>query len=267
MEKTSHLTKTSQEPSQLEERADIKTRFQKGQSGNPQGRLPAAGYTLTGLARLMMEQPVQGSATGERQTRFAAYMLDIIRRADGGDLKCRMFLLKAIDRGDGRKTTAQRNAKKAKTEALREFETAKAREISPEPIAAAMDTEYVSTVSPTVPLRTTNVLPPKNASPQKDSLLASAATFRRDPQTGQLMAPDGRVLSREEEDLLLFPDWPHVSPHLKTAPLAGPSAGDSAGPESPDAKTQAIDSTKEFGHEKISPENRPTEVKKPGGVH
>lgn len=250
-------TSQSDETPHSEERPDIKTRWKKGQSGNSKGRLPAAGYTLTGLARLMMEQPVHGAATGERQTRFAQYMLDIVQRADGGDLKCRMFLLKAIDRGDGRKTTAQRNARKAKTDEVRAFETAKAEEISPEPIDEALDTEMVGTVTPTVPRRATNILAPKKTAPQRDALQASAATLRRDPVTGQLLSPEGRALSREEEERLLYPDWPHVSPHLKKAPLAGASAGDWAGPKSSDAKDQAVDSAEEFGAEKISQENPP----------
>jgi hypothetical protein len=237
-----------------ETRADVKTRWKKGQSGNLKGRLPAAGYTLTGLARLMMEQPVQGAATGERRTRLSEYMLDIVRRADAGDLKCRMFLLKAIDRGDGRKLTAQRNAKKAKTDELREFEAAKADEISPEPLDVAIETELVNTVSPTVPPRATNVSSPKKALPQRDSLLASSATLRRDPHTGNLLSPEGRVLSPEEEEQLLYPAWPHISPHLGKVPFAGDKAGDLAGPESPDAKSQAIDSSQEFSREKISQE-------------
>ena len=57
-------------------------------------------------------------------------MTDFVRRADAGDLKCRMYLVKAVERGDRRKEIAQRNAKKAKTEELRKFEEAKAEEIS-----------------------------------------------------------------------------------------------------------------------------------------
>jgi hypothetical protein len=182
-------------------------------------------------------------------------MLDIVRRADAGDLKCRIFLLKAIDRGDRRKLTAQRNAKKAKTDDLREFEAAKADEISPEPLAVAVEIELVNTVSPTVPPRATNVSAPRRPSPQRDSLLASAATLRRDPHTGNLLSPEGRELLPEEEERLLYPNWPHVSPHLGKVPFAGANAGDLAGPESPDAKSQAIDSSQEFGREKISREN------------
>jgi hypothetical protein len=79
MEETSHSE---------ELRPDIKTRWKKGQSGNPKGRsLPAAGATLTGLARLMMEQPVERSDAGGRNTRLAEYMLDIVRRADAARLR------------------------------------------------------------------------------------------------------------------------------------------------------------------------------------
>jgi len=256
-------------------RADIKTRWKKGQSGNPKGRLPAAGYTLTGLARLMMEQPVHGSVTGERQTRFAEYMLDIVRRADAGDDKCRMFLLKAIDGGDRRKVTAQRNAKKAKTDELREFEAAKAEEISPEPLSVAVETELVNIVSPTSPPRATNFTSPKTGpktvSPPRHVSLASAATFRRDPGTGQLMSPEGRALSREEEQRLLYPDWPHISPHLKkedrAIASAGPNAGESAGRKSPVPENQVIDSKEDSGVENISRENPPPEMGRKDTLH
>jgi Family of unknown function (DUF5681) len=271
MEETTH----SDETSHLEERADIKTRWKKGQSGNPagnpEGRLPAAGYTLTGLARLMMEQPVQSSDAGERKTRFAEYMLDIVRRADAGDLKCRMFLLKAIDRGDRRKIAAQRNAKKARTDELRKFEQAKADEISPEPSSVAVETELVNIVSPTALPRTTNVSPPKKSLPQKDSLLASAATLRRDPHTGHLLSPEGRELSREEEERLLYPNWPHISPHLKkedrAIASAGPNAGESAGRKSPASDCQAIDFKRDSGGENFSQENPPSGMGRKDTLH
>jgi hypothetical protein len=52
------------------ERADIKTRWQKGQSGNPTGRrITGAGATLTGLARTMLERPVERPGGGEPVTR------------------------------------------------------------------------------------------------------------------------------------------------------------------------------------------------------
>jgi hypothetical protein len=74
---------------------------------------------------------------------------------------------------------------------------------------------------------------------------------------GQSGNPKGRALSREEEQLLLYPNWPHIFPYLKKVSFAGDLAGNSAGRESPDPETQAIDSTQDFGSEKISRENPP----------
>jgi hypothetical protein len=99
----------------------------------------------------MMERPVEG-AEG-RTTRLVAYMTDIVRRADDGDLKCRMFLLREVGRGDRRKETAQRNAKRAKTEELRKFEEEKADEISSPvaPLKPDVEDAQTVTVSPTAP--------------------------------------------------------------------------------------------------------------------
>jgi hypothetical protein len=56
-------------------------------------------------------------------------------------------------------------------------------------------------------------------------------------------------MSWEEEERLLYSSWPHISPHLKTAPPAGPPAGDSAGPESPAPESQVVDYKGEFDAE------------------
>ena len=266
-----------EETSQSEERADIKTRWKKGQSGNPSGRkLTGSGCTLTGLARTLLEQPVRSSASGEPITRLAEYMTDVVRQADAGHIGCRMFLLKLIDRGDRRKESAQRNARKAKTEDLRKFEEAMADEIStpmPPQTDEVID-QHAAPVNPTAPQRPTNSTAPKTAPPQRDPLpesahagvsadepqnpetpsrspAASAAMLRRDPRTGQLLSPDGRPLSREEEDRLLYPNWPHISPHLPKAPAGGNSAGNPAGRESPGSARQAVDSEGDSGSENI----------------
>src|SRR6204780_4098974 len=126
-----HMERTSTEtsPETSDERADIRTRWKKGQSGNPQGRprLCGAGLTLTALARTLMERPVEG-ADGERHTRLTEYMIDVVRCADAGDMKCRLFLLRAVERGDRGRENARRNARKAKSGALRKFEEAMADE-------------------------------------------------------------------------------------------------------------------------------------------
>src|ERR1700733_11114455 len=152
-----------EETSQSEERADTKTRWKKGQSGNPQGRprLRGAGLTLTALARTLMERPVEGM-DGERHTRLTEYLIDVVRCADAGDMKCRMFLLRAIDQGDRRRENAQRNAKKANSEALRKFEEAKADEISmpmPPLEPEVEDEQVVKDVRPTAPPRKPTATP------------------------------------------------------------------------------------------------------------
>jgi hypothetical protein len=255
---SSHMEQTS--PENSEERADIRTRWKKGQSGNPQGRprLHGAGLTLTGIARTMMERPVEG-VDGSRCTRLVEYMKDVVRRADAGDLQCRMYLLKTIDQGDRRREIAQRNAKKAKSEALRKFEEAKADEISvpmPPLEPEVEDEQVVKDVRPTTtprkptatPTRASSEAPPRKTPPE------DASTFRRDAN-GKLVTPEGRVLSPEEEGRLANPYWPHVSPHLKKTPSAAAQAGNSAGPESPVPKSQVVDSAGDFRSENFSGKN------------
>jgi Family of unknown function (DUF5681) len=236
-----------------EERADFKTRWKKGQSGNPEGRprLSGAGLTLTALARTMMERPVEG-VDGGRRTRLAEYMFDVVRRADAGDLKCRMFLLKRIDDGDRRREAAQRNAKKAKSEELRKFEEAKADEISTSvaPLTPEQEEEQlVKDVRPTTPPRKPTATPAHASSeaPPRKTQTEDASLYRRDAD-GHLVTPEGRILSPEEEHRLANPYWPHVSPHLKKAPLAGTSPGH----ESPVPESQVVDSARNCGSEKFS---------------
>jgi hypothetical protein len=252
--RTHMLEETSpSEESSEDIRPDIKTRWKKGQSGNPEGRkLKGSGCTLTGLARTLLERPVEG-AEG-RTTRLVAYLSDIVRLADDGDLKCRMFLLKEVGRGDRRKETAQRNAKRAKTEELRKFEEEKAAENSSPvaPLEPGVEDKHVVTVSPTAPVRTkpTAACKPAAASACKAPLPDDPSTFRRDPHTGRLFTPEGRALSQEEEERLLYPNWPHVSPHLKKEDRAG----EAAGPASPAREKQASDSERNSGNEKVSRE-------------
>jgi hypothetical protein len=88
---------------------------------------------------------------------------------------------------------------------------------------------------------------------------------------GQLGNPKGRALSREEEQRLLYPDWPHISPHLKkedrAIASAGPNAGESAGRKSPDPDCQAIDSKQDLGGKNFSQENPPTGVGRKDTLH
>jgi hypothetical protein len=84
---------------------------------------------------------------------------------------------------------------------------------------------------------------------------------------GQFGNPKGRALSREEEQHLLYPNWPHIFPYLKKVPFAGDLAGNSAGRESPDPETQAIDFAQDFGSEKISRENPPPGVGRKDTLH
>jgi hypothetical protein len=281
MEETSHPAEASENTTHPEERADIKTRWKKGQSGNPRGRLAGSGNTVTWLARVLLERPVQGSESGERVTRLAEYMSDIVRRADAGDLKSRMFLINAVERGDRRKETARRNAKKAKSEELCTFEEEMAEEISAPmpPLAPEVeDEQVVKSVRPTAPTSTkaSADTPQGDASRAKDSADApasaratadkpqgpvrrpvDASTLQRNPLNGRLVTPEGRELSRAEEERLLYPNWPHISPHLKKEDPAGSQAGESAGLKSPASDGQVVDSKQDFGSENISRENPP----------
>jgi hypothetical protein len=239
-------TSQSEETDHSEERADIKTRWKKGQSGNPKGRLAGSGNTVTWLARMLLERPVRSSQSGERVTRLAEYMSDIVRRADAGDLKLRLFLIKAVERGDRRKEVAQRNAKKAKSEELRKFEEEMAEEISTPmpPLAPEVEEEQeVKSVRPTASPRPANspshtqaasayakASADKPHGPAKASCgPVDASTLQRNPLNGRLVTPEGRELSWEEEERLLYPTWPHVSPHLKKEDRADASAGPDTG--------------------------------------
>ncbi len=254
----------------------IKTRFQKGQSGNPKGTtLKGAGATLTGLARTMLERPVERPDAGQQTTRLVEYVSDVVRRADAGDLKCRMFLLQCIDRGDRRKATARRNAKRTENEDLRKFEQEQAAEISPEigPLPPETLAEQAVPVSPTTSRRvepsartapsfkeTSFKAPSSTATPSKPAPF-DASTLRRDPLSGRLVKPDGATMSAEEEALLANPYWPHVSPHLKkeeqSDAFAGLNAGNSAGPKSPAAAGQVFDFKQNPGGEKFSQKEPP----------
>jgi hypothetical protein len=154
-----------------------------------------------------------------------------------------------------------RNAEKAKTRALRELESVAAREISETPmVPAELAAPHVKTIYPTKPSRVQTMAVPKRA-PSVD-----ASLFRRDPRTGDLLGPDGNPLSREAEDRLRYPDWPHISPHLKKEerPNTGPETEAKTGSETgsitgaitgdtePVMRTQDIDSPQDSESEKIS---------------
>ena len=266
-----------------EQPAAISTRWQKGQSGNPKGRprkqrgpsrpqslTSGTGVTPTFPARLMIERPVErADGLGGTRTRLAEYMYDIVERADAGDLKCRMFLIRYVDRGDRRRLAALRNAEKAKTRALRELESVAAREISETPmVPAEMAAPHVKTIYPTKPSRVQTMAGPKRA-PSVD-----ASLFRRDPRSGELLDANGNAVSREAEDRLRYPDWPHISPHLKkderpntgleTEAKTGLETGSTTGPITGDAdpvmRSQEIDSAQDSGSEKISQKNPAVEA-------
>jgi hypothetical protein len=224
-----HMEATSNE-----QPAAISTRWQKGQSGNPKGRprkqrgpsrpqsaTSGSGRTPTWLARLMIERPVErADGLGGTRTRLAEYMYDIVERADAGDLKCRMFLIRYVDRGDRRRLAALRNAEKAKTRALRELESA----------GGARDFGNADGAG-------RNGRPPRQddlpdqafagSDHGRSQARAVRSTRRRSGAIraqGHLLDANGNALSREAEDRLRYPDWPHISPHLRKEerPNTGP---------------------------------------------
>lgn len=78
-----------------------KTRWKKGQSGNPHGR-PRKGVTLPYAAREMMDQPMRCEVNGQVyvMSRLERTLLEIIKRSDDGDLACSRFLLEQMSRWD-----------------------------------------------------------------------------------------------------------------------------------------------------------------------
>src|SRR5580704_7683124 len=79
----------------------VKTRWKKGQSGNPHGR-PRKGVTLPYAAREMMDQPMRCEVNGKVYvlSRLERTMLEIIKRADEGDFACMRYLLEQMSRWD-----------------------------------------------------------------------------------------------------------------------------------------------------------------------
>jgi hypothetical protein len=170
-----------------------------------------------------------------------------------------MFLLRAIDRGDRRKQAAQRNAKKSEEERFTRIRAGKGCGDFAHPAACVGRNRTGQHGEPDsafarrgrdarADLKTTPALGP------------GARALMRDPRTGNLLSPEGRVLSREEEEQLLYPDWPHISPHLKKENRAGAyiglNVGESAGLKSPAPETQVVDSTRDFRSKNFSRKNQ-----------
>src|ERR1700683_3303781 len=87
----------------------VKTRWKKGQSGNPHGR-PRKGVTLPYAAREMMDQPLRYEVNGQVyvMSRLERTLLEIIKRSDEGDLACSRFLLEQMSRWDRAQAAAAR---------------------------------------------------------------------------------------------------------------------------------------------------------------
>ena len=93
----------------------VKTRWKKGQSGNPHGR-PRKGVTLPYAAREMMDQPMRCEVNGKVYvlSRLERTMLEIIKRADEGDFACMRYLLEQMSRWDRAVPAAARPPREAK---------------------------------------------------------------------------------------------------------------------------------------------------------
>ena len=221
---------------------------------------PLDGFGQYGhLARAhALERPVRGSDTGERITRLAEYMTDFVRRADAGDLKCRMYLVKAVERGDRRKEVAQRNAKKAKSEELRKFEEATAEGISTPMPPLEPDVEEateVKSVRPTAAARADSgrrAAAPGKSPRARQGIAKDAPLFhpptrnpgeRQQPAEAARSRVDASALERNPRQrapgdagrpravvgrgtAAALPDWPHISPHVEKRPPAGDEARD-----------------------------------------
>lgn len=100
--------------------ASVKTRWKKGQSGNLLGRpkksqpLLDQGEMLEHFAHFLLEQPcdVLGGGT---QTRLTRLMLDVVKRAEEGELSCIKFLFALAERGERRRLHASHAAARART--------------------------------------------------------------------------------------------------------------------------------------------------------
>jgi len=92
-----------------------KTRWKKGQSGNPRGR-PLKGVTLPYAAREMMDQPMRCEVDGQVyvMSRLERTLLEIIKRSDAGDLACSRFLLEQMSRWDRAAEIAARPPREAR---------------------------------------------------------------------------------------------------------------------------------------------------------
>ncbi len=92
-----------------------KTRWKKGQSGNPRGR-PLKGVTLPYAAREMMDQPMRCEVNGQVyvMSRLERTLLEIIKRSDEGDLACSRFLLEQMSRWDRATAVAARPPREAR---------------------------------------------------------------------------------------------------------------------------------------------------------
>jgi len=182
--------------------ASIRTQWKKGQSGNPRGRpkttknLPDQGQMLTQMARLMLDQPCYVQGNGDQQiTRMTRLMLDVLERAERGELACIKYLFELADRGDRRKLQALRAGRRAKDKDDAAFERRMAHAIKAMPPALKPGQEFAIAYSRPRRTEQVKVKPEPRTTPRGDN------PYARQPDPFHQLMQELRDKEQEEERL------------------------------------------------------------------
>lgn len=217
--------------------ASIATQWKKGQSGNPRGRpkkpelLKDQGEMLTHLARGLLDQPCHmlGAAGPAQITRQTRLMLDVLERAELGELACIKFLFELADRGDRRKLQALRAARRAPKPKDRQIEERFAAAIASLP--PALGAEHQHLVAPAREPRTALVKPPKVPAGEP-KYRENPYAFEPDPLAGIPKHLVHGSFARDEPEIAPPPDHGSGASRAEQANARSwPKAGPETGPE------------------------------------